>query len=504
LIASFAARTPPALHPSIRPHSRTEDSIIDDHTRGVLQDYYDLYDFGLSLESDEVGIHLQSAIARVEAGSSEATARIREELARTCAFAALTTEIAIYVASDDQRVQLHKRYTRISARCGYKFWAAGTGYSHHEWTALEPYLKWLNSGASLYVEIWKEVLRTGWLAMDLSIEEARVLLSFIYRHQLASQQQISTPAFMMPLPKAKQTAIVDIGAGSIQIGNGPAMQVKMTSASGPISGSLPRPRGYAKSSLSSAVAKPHVVSFKIDLPFDVTAARERGAEISNLLGAAMDGLNLAAGLLAAHERLGERDIQAWLDLGQNSFLGIDATVALYAGVRAANGRPLSSAWLNLGKVLGGTANIIDGLRNLAAGYEMLVGDDSPIDLELAKGNDFRAWVLKGKGVAQFGAGAAGLVAGVGELSQLAVFASASATGFSAFATGPVGIAIAFCGLTIAALDLTLSATSNFGEHVSAIDDAWWAARKKELPDLTHEPLTARRLRTLSELSARYA
>jgi hypothetical protein len=268
-------------------------------------------------------------------------------------------------------------------------------------------------------------------------------------------------------------------------------------------GELKRPRGYAQGNpyWPAAVRAQRVMEFDVEVPFDLARARRLGADIPNELGAVMNALNLAVGLLAAHERLGEQDVQAWLDLGQNTFLAVDATVALHEGVRLAQGRPLGSAWIGLGKALGGTANLVDGFRNLAAGYEMLIGDDSPIERELAQGHNFRAWVLRSKGVAQLGAGAAGVVTGAG---QLAVFAGAAATGFVGFATGGVGIAVAFCGLAIAGFDLTLAATSNFGEYVTTIEEAWAAARKKELPDPALQPTTAARLRKMCQLASAYA
>lgn len=267
---------------------------------------------------------------------------------------------------------------------------------------------------------------------------------------------------------------------------------------------IARPRGYAQrvrgKKYRRALREQTILHYEVEVPVDVQAMRSMGHEVPAVLGTVARALNLAAGTLAAKEKLAERDIEAWLDLGQNSLQLFESSVALRSALSTVHGSAPSASLTKLATIGGRAVAVVDGLRSAYAGYQVLFGDDTPILDELERGNQLRAVAVATAGMLQFTSGATGAAYGATQLVLLG--GAAEATGFLAAAAGPVGIGMVVCGLLVAGIELGLVATREFGEHVEAIRAAWRKASREEFDK--RSPRTLARLDRVHELVQRLA
>jgi len=314
------------------------------------------------------------------------------------------------------------------------------------------------------------------------------------------------------IPTLKTQVRVDLGQRTIRVGaEQGASTFHFTLAELPMHEGdldqvegLARPRGYAQrvrgKKYRRALREQTILHYDVEVPVDVQAMRSMGREVPAVLVSLARALNLAAGTVAAKDKLAERDIEAWLDLGQNSVQLFESSVALRSALSTVHGSAPSAGLKKLATIGGRAVAVVDGLRSAHAGYQLLYGDDTPILDELERGNQLRAVAVGAKGALQFTTGVTGAAYGATQLLMLG--GAAQATGFLVAAAGPVGIALLVGGLLVAGIELALVATESFGEHVRALRKAWKEAEREEFDGGSARTLT--RVNRVHELLQRFA
>ena len=469
------------LHPCLHPNAIDEDRLLNAHHLQTLTDYHDVYKFGRELNAAGVSAALTASMQEISAAGFRSTELIRQQLAGPARHDLFLIQLDLYTSHDtSQRLELLTRYANVATSCGYEFWEPFNSYLPHQWAALEPYTKWISAVSGGLAEALRHFFSRGLEVYELDLDKANQALTTFYRYHLTSLQQARGPIFEETLPALQTKVRVDLGGRSITvISEQRSSRFRFTEGVIPMQDAdllapgdqLARPQGYAQrvrgKRYRRAVRDQRVVVYDVQVPIDLAALRAKGSELPAVLATAASALNVAAGLLAAKERLAEGDIEAWLDLGQNSLQLFESSVALRTGLHAATGRLPSAGIQELARFAGRGVAVVDGARNAYAGFQVLYGDDDAIIDELRRGNELRAVAVGAKGALQFTTGATGAAYGA---AQLLVLGSAEATGFLLAAAGPVGLALAVGTVLIAGIELALVATSEFGEHVEALRD----------------------------------
>jgi hypothetical protein len=454
-------------------------------------DYFDLYSFGIELKTEDVSRSLAACMQSVSAAGVRSSELIRQLLSGPASHAEFLVQLDLYTPADTSlRLDLLTRYANASARCGYEFWEPFNAYQPHQWAVLEPYIKWLSAVSGGLAEALKGFFTAGLEAFELNLQKANAALTTFYRYHLTSLGHAKGRVFEEAIPALQTTVRVDLGKRTINVSSEQGRHsFRFIEWVDPMHGDdltafgdeLPRPQGYAKrvrgKRYRRAVRDQRVIVYDVEVPVDLSRARSMGQELPRVLATAASAMNTAAGLLAAKEKLAQGDIEAWLDLGQNSLQLFESSVALRAGLQAGSGRPPSAGLQKLASLAGRSVAVLDGARSAYAGLQVLYGDDDAIMAELRRGHELRAVAVGARGALQFTTGATGAAYGG---AQLLMLGGAEATGFLAAAAGPVGLALVVGTLLIASIDLALVATRDFGEHTEALRTAWKKAEKAEL------------------------